>query len=229
MSNMALVVGRSGSGKSTSLFGDKALGIEGLNPAETLIINITGKPLPMRGWRKVYTPLTKETGNYLETVNPDVIAAALDLFQKRADLKNVVIDDYQYVLADEYMTSTKQNFAKYDSIGKNAYQILRKLFLLKDKNVFVLTHIDYSKEDECYKVKTIGRMLDEKITIEGLFTVVLVSHQEVSNGKMDKYFITNYDGTYNLAKSPSTMFETTRIKNDLGLVLKDMTSYYEGE
>ena len=90
------IVGNSGEGKSTSIGKNDELGIEGLNPAETVIINVADKDLPFRGWRKLYDGTKKISagGNYTSTSNADTIAATIKLIvDKRPEIKNIVIDD----------------------------------------------------------------------------------------------------------------------------------------
>lgn len=102
----------------------------------------------------------------------------------------------------------------------------------EDINFIILTHSD-SKEnafETTYKIKTIGKMLDDKVTLEGLFTVVLYGKASFDDKtkKPVKEFVTNYDGQYP-AKSPVGMFPETYIPNDLGKVIREMNSYYSGE
>ena len=92
MAELIGVVGKSGSGKTRSLMG--------LDPKETLIISVSGKKIPMKGFRKLYTPLDEtpegagKTGNYYKTSNADKIIQILNLVNKvRTDIKNVVLDD----------------------------------------------------------------------------------------------------------------------------------------
>ena len=105
MANLIALVAPSGSGKSTSLFPNSEINIKGLNPAETFIINVAGKPLPVKGWKQQYKQVStdykenvKNGGNYLETSDVNVICDTLHGINAiRQDIKNVVIDDYQYL------------------------------------------------------------------------------------------------------------------------------------
>lgn len=93
MSSIA-IVGKSGTGKSTSYGNFPDLNIEGLNPKETVVINVSGKDLPFRGWMKKYTGKISEGGNYFESSDAVKIANAIDhISNKRPDIKNIVIDD----------------------------------------------------------------------------------------------------------------------------------------
>ena len=109
MSNAIAIVTESGFGKSTAMGSIPELGIKGLNPKETFLFNVKGKPLPFKAWKKQYTPIDMsappKTGNYLSSCNPyDIIKVMQYLGANRPEIKNVVIDDYQYILADEFMS-----------------------------------------------------------------------------------------------------------------------------
>ena len=108
MANAIAVVGESGSGKSTSLNKKKKISITGLNPSQTFIINVKGKPLPIKGWKKLYKEIdiTKPPteGNYLATTDSSLIVKTLQFInQNRTDIKNVVLEDSQYVMSEEFM------------------------------------------------------------------------------------------------------------------------------
>lgn len=105
------IVGESGTGKSTSLGSIPGLGIRGLKPEETVIINVADKDLPFRGWKKLYDGSKKlsEGGNYLSTSSADTIAAAIKLVaDKRPEIKQIVIDDGQFISAFEFMSRAKE-------------------------------------------------------------------------------------------------------------------------
>lgn len=98
------VVGPPGSGKSTS--------IRNLNPTETFIVNVANKPLPLRGYKKNYTPFNdnKEVGNIVNTSNPETIVKILKFVSaKRPEIKQIVIDDSGYIMSFSNMdkASTK--------------------------------------------------------------------------------------------------------------------------
>ena len=98
------IVGKSGTGKSTSYGQFPELGIKGLNPKETVVINVSGKDLPFRGWKKLYTGKVSEGGNYFESSDAVQIAKVIDyISSNRKDIKNIVIDDSQYIMAFEFM------------------------------------------------------------------------------------------------------------------------------
>lgn len=236
MANSIAVVTESGFGKSTSYGPIPELNIGGLPSEETLVINIKSKPLPFRGWRKLYKAIDPnkrpDTENYLETTDPALIVKTLQFFDaSRPEIKNVVIDDFQYLMAEEFMANAlKTGFDKYNKLAKNAYDVINAGIKMRpDINFIILTHAETDKEGQ-WKMKTIGKMLDEKVTLQGLFTVVLYGKEtyDATEKKVSKKFVTNFDGEYP-AKSPVGMFNELYIPNDLGLVVNTINEYYNGE
>lgn len=217
MSNAILIIGKSGTGKSTS--------IRTLDHSETFIINVLDKPLPFRGYKKLYIKATKEGGNYFSSDNSDQIIKTIKYINnERVDIKSIIIDDFQYVMANEFMRrAMDKGWEKYTEIGKHAWEIIDfSIKCREDLSLFFLSHSD--DESGTSKCKTIGKMIDEKITLEGMFTVVL--HTHVIDNKYK--FITQNDG-YHTAKSPMGMFEDLSIDNDLLLVKEKIQSYYFGD
>lgn len=220
MANPTIIMGESGTGKSTS--------IRTLNPEETFIINVLNKPLPFRGYKKSYKYVSQDgmTGNYYSSLNYQHIGFVIKKINaKRLEIKNLIIDDFQYLMADEYMSKAKEkSFEKFSTMGKNAYDLLRMLpDLREDLDIFILTHSEVSEHGKM-KIKTIGKMLDNTIVIEGMYTTVLQT--ELTNG--DYHFITQGDEGH-IAKSPMGMFEQRNIPNDLAFVKKQMHEYFEAE
>lgn len=241
MANGILVLAAQGSGKSTSILRTSKedlkseADIEGLNPAETFLINIKGKPLPHRGWKRGFNPMEVDTinqmdRNYFNTADAESINIALKFFdQYRTDIHNVVIDDFQYLMAEEFVANAlKTGYEKFSKMAKHAYDVLNTgLKMRNDVNFIVLSHSE--KDGESHKMKTIGKMLDEKVTLEGLFTIVLYMKTifDPSTKKVQKVFVTNYDGEFP-AKTPIGMFDKLYIPNDLGLVVRKVNEYYNG-
>lgn len=220
MSNTSLIIGESGTGKSTSL--------AGLNPKETFIINVLDKPLPFKGYKKNYIPISSDgmTGNYYASDDYFKLIKCIKLInEKRPEIKNLIIDDWQYTMCNEFMRrATETGFVKFTEIGQHAWSIIRELtFCRENLYCFVLSHSD-SDSNGRMKCKSIGKMLDEKITIEGMFTVVL--HTQIMDGAYK--FLTQNDGGH-VAKSPAGMFEDKYINNDLVYVKEQMNSYYESD
>lgn len=217
MSKVIVIMGESGTGKSTS--------IESLPPENTFLFSATAKDLPFRGWQKKYTALTKENtnGNYYHTDDYALINKIITHVEARESLKYIVIDDAQYLMGNEFMRrSTERGYDKFTEIGRKFWDLIIQLSMLrKDIIVFVLTHSEVSQDGRA-KIKTIGKMLDEKITIDGMFTILLTTVVD-----KDQYFFETQGQGLTTAKSPRGMFETLRIPNDLLFVANKIKNYYE--
>lgn len=196
-----LILGESGTGKSASLRNFKR--------GEVAIINVAGKPLPFRSDLATY-----RTDEY-----PNVVKAL-----KGMKTPSAVIDDAQYLMANEFMRrSGEMGYQKFTDIGKNFWSLIAETIsrdMPSDRIVYLLSHIDRDQNGN-EKIKTIGRMLDEKITVEGLFTIVLKTH--VEDGKYT--FFTQNSG-YDTVKSPIGMFADIQIPNDLKQVDDIIREYY---
>jgi len=153
MSEIIAVVGQTGTGKSTS--------IESLNPKETVIINIVGKPLPFRGWKQAYLPFTLEGGNfYVSNDSAKIVKALNHISEKRPEIKTIVIDDFQYLMSSEFMNrSAEQGWQKFTDIGRHAWDVINTAKSLRENmKVFILSH-DENMVDTYppkRKIKTIG-------------------------------------------------------------------------
>lgn len=218
MGNTILILGESGSGKSTS--------IRNLNPEETFIINVLDKPLPFRGYKKVYPTLSSDglSGNYYSTDEYLSIRRVINLINnKRNEIKNLIIDDFQYVMANHFMRKAlEKGYDKFTEIGQNAWQIIRDLtYARSDLCCFVMSHSDTDQNGKI-KCKTIGKMLDDKISLEGMFTIVL---HALTNDRQYK-FLTQNNGTH-VAKSPMGMFKESSIDNDLKSIKDSIISYFD--
>lgn len=224
------VVGESGTGKSTSYGHVPEIGIEGLNPKETVVVNVSGKDLPFRGWKKIYLGKIKEGGNYLEASDAALIAEVIKyISDSRPDIKNIVVDDSQYIMAFEFMRRAKENgYGKFADIGVNIGKVAESARTTRaDLKTYFLWHPEKDNVGN-YKMKTVGKMVDDYLTLEGLFTVVLYSRVSKGNDNKMKYeFVTNNDGQYP-AKSPIGMFNEIYVPNDLGLVSKIVDNYNNG-
>lgn len=230
-----LVLATSGFGKSTSLGKIPELGINGLNPKETFLITVTNKGLPFRGWKNDYihvpigTPPT--TGNFLISNNGEDIRKHIEYFvANRPEIINYVIDDTNYIMQDYYMDNAlAKGYDVFKNIGFFMNGIFKAAYKIpQDKNFIMMMH--YETEDDgfnkSYKAKTVGKAVDQYITIEGKFEVVLYGKQAMDEGtkKVIKQFVTNFDGQYP-AKSPIGMFEDIYILNDMGLVVNKIDEY----
>jgi hypothetical protein len=220
MSNTVLVIGQSGSGKSTSL--------RNLDPTSTFIINILDKPLPFRGFKKNYKAVTKENpaGNYFSASDWSHVVRCIEMVDKtRPDITTLIIDDWQYILAYEFMRRmSEKGFDKFSELANHGWSTINSCLGTRSSLTnFILSHSDMDSTGRS-KCKTIGKLLDEKITIEGLFTTVL--HSRVVDGEY--LFQTQSDNDY-LAKSPMGMFEEFLIPNDLVSVKAAVENYFNEE
>lgn len=210
MSITTMILGQSGTGKTTSL--------RNLDPEQTLLIQAVKKPLPYRSG--TWKPVTKE--NPSGSIFVCDLAATIVGAMKRTKRKVIVIDDFQYVMANEFMRrSAEKGFDKFTEIGKNAWDILSEAARLPDDvRVYVLSHVE-NTDDGRTKIKTIGRMLDEKITLEGMVSIVLKT--VVQDGQ---YLFSTRNNGSDTVKTPMGMFDADLIDNDLAAVDSAIYQYY---
>jgi hypothetical protein len=208
MSIATMVLGQSGTGKSTSF--------RNMDPIKTLLIQVVSKPLPFRS--KAWKPV-KDGGNIIVSANSQEICAAMRKTQRPI----ILVDDFQYLLATEFMDRAhEKGYEKFTEMARHYYDVLTTATTLApEKRVYLLSHTDTSDTGQT-KAKTIGKLLDEKITVEGLVTIVLRTH--VINGQY--VFSTRNSGT-DTVKTPMSMFDDEHIENDLKLVDDAIVSYYE--
>jgi len=153
MSELIGILGDSGKGKSTSF--------RNLDPEETVIINVSGKPLPFKGWKGNYKKGIKDGGNYAVTNNAKKIEAILKyIHAEREDIKNVIIDDMQYIQAFEFFKRRdEKNYQKFNDIGGHLFDVLNtSRNLREDLRVITTFHPDESGEglDKKKVFKTLG-------------------------------------------------------------------------
>ena len=220
MSNSVLILGESGSGKSSSL--------RNLNSTETFVVNVIGKPLPFRGALSKYKALSSDgiTGNYYATDDTTTIKRILNLINnKRLDIKILVIDDFGYTITNSFMRKANQKgYDRFVEIAKDMFDILDIVSNLREGlNCFVMMHTDTDNQGKT-KPRTIGKMIDQYICIEGKFSTVL--HTMIVDGCYR--FLTNNDNQ-NMAKSPLGMFDSMLIDNDLNFVIETMCEYFNGD
>lgn len=209
---LTIVLAKSGRGKSTSL--------RNLPPEETFLINTIGKPLPFPGGARY-----KEGDNLLSGANATNVISVMQKANREDRFKYLVLDDLQYIMATEFMDKAMiKGYEKFTQMAKNIWDILLLGSRLRgDLKVFALSHEDESGTER--KMKTLGKLLDEKLTPEGLATIVLFGDvSTLDEGKRQYYFLTQSDGYAN-AKSPMGMFPP-HIPNDLKLVADRIDEYY---
>lgn len=202
MSTATLILGESGTGKTASL--------RNMDGGKVFLIQAVAKPLPFRAanWKPWLCD------------DADGIVHAMRSPKNTKDI--IVIDDFQYIMANEFMRrSNEVGFQKFTDIAKHAWEILNTASALApNKRVYILAHTD---TDETGKVraKTIGKLLNEKITVEGLLTIVL--RTAVVNGQ---YIFTTKNNGSDTVKTPMDMFADEHIPNDLAAVDAAIVDYY---
>lgn len=226
--------GNSGMGKSTSA--------RTLDPQETFYIQCIPKPLPFKGWKTMYPLMDKETlkGNryvlfsseFREKTDKEEYATAstrlvnlLEIISlKKPEIKNIVLDDTQYIMAYEYMARSKESgYNKFSDMAYNFFNVIKKASSISEKlNIFFLHHTEV--DNGIIKLKTSGKMIDNSITMEGLFTMVLMADITKEGGKPKYIFKTQSDGT-STCKSPMGMFETLEIDNNLEYIIDAIADY----
>lgn len=226
MGHNLLILGQSGRGKTTSF--------RTLDPTKTLIINVESKALTWPKWKTSYTPLTSTGGNLLTTHKPsDILKTIKHINDNRPEITTIIIDDFTYVMVETFMKKAlEKGFDKYNEIGKDTWDLLKVYKELREDLTIVYTmHVEEANDVEgakTLKAKTLGKMIDNYITVEGLFSVVLYADiQKIRNGNKieNEYVFWTQSNGLSTAKSPMGMFSSEKIPNDLSLVLKAMKEY----
>lgn len=210
-----MILGTSGSGKTTSM--------RTLNHKETFILNVLDKPLPFRGYKKQYNA---ENKNYYATDDyGQIIAYIRAINERRLDIKTIVIDDFNFVLSNEYMRRARENgFTKFIEMGIHTFDVVEELKKLReDLFCFIMSHTEIDHEG-IIRAQTVGKIVPNKVSIEG--RVLTVLHSRVISGEFK--FLTQFDGMY-AAKSPMGLFDDMYIDNDLQFVKDKMQNYFNDE
>lgn len=225
MANVCLIMGKSGTGKSTS--------IKTLDPKETVIFNILRKRLPFKGSKSVYNEQNKNLfllDDYAQIVN---FLTAID--KKATHVKNVVIDDATYIMRKEYFKTAKlTGYGKYTDMAAHFQNVINTAESMRDDvNVFLIMHCDEVISDNTivgYKPSTVGKLIDSSYNPVEVVPIVLFSMVKFNDkGEATYGFATHkfMDGQIEIpAKSPADMFDEDFIPNDLGTVVKAMNEYY---
>ena len=209
MGTPVLILGKSGSGKTSSL--------RNFNKNEIGMVNVLGKPLPFK--------------NTFKTLDTDDYSKIKQVLLK-SQTDTLVIDDAGYLITNQFMRGHGQGkgnavFQLYNEMADNFWELIRfiQIQLPKNKIVYMLMHEDKNDIGDV-KPKTIGKMLDEKVCVEGLFTIVLRSMKLENN----YVFKTQTDG-FDVTKTPMGLFKEEIIENDLKIVNETIKEYYnlEGE
>ena len=200
-----LVLGESGSGKSASLRNFKA--------DEVGVFNVASKPLPFKSQLRICN-----TSDY-ETIKKIILGSS-----KKNKTKTFVIDDSQYLMCFESFARAKDTgFNKFTDFALHFYNLLQFVIQQTDPDVIVyfLHHTETDGNTGKIKAKTMGKMLDNQLTLEGLFSIVLMCTTDGRNHQ----FVTQSDG-FTTTKSPMGMFPDV-IDNDLKFVDETIREYYE--
>lgn len=225
MANNCIILGKSGTGKSTS--------IKTLNPKETVIFNVLKKRLPFKGSATMYNQENKNlflVDDYMQLIN---LLQAVD--KSAPHVKNIIIDDAIYVMRKEYFKRAKESgYGKYTELAQHFQQIIQTCENLReDINVFFILHSEDIQSDKIttgYKVSTIGALIDNQYNPVEVVPMVLYSdikYDDKGNATYGFYTHRAMKGSVEIpAKSPADMFEEDFIPNDLGLVIKAMNEYY---
>ena len=195
-----LVLGASGSGKSTSL--------RNMSPEHVEVLNVAGKPLPFRG--------QLPSKNF---VSYDDIHKAF----RQDGYPIYVVDDSQYLMAFEgFDKANEKGYDKFTHMAVHFKEMITDWIreLPEHTIVYFLHHTEIG-DDQRIKPKTLGKMLDSQLVVEGLFSIVLLTWSEAGN----HFFVTNSDGS-SCAKTPMGMFADETIDNDLALVDRTIREYY---
>jgi hypothetical protein len=230
----ALILAKSGFGKSTSIGEIPELGLKGLDPSKTYIISCVNKPLPFRGAASKYkiTSISNPTGgNRVISNDAKEVAQLIELLAK-SPFENIILDDMNYISQDYYMKNAlKGGWDTPKQIGYGMGLIFDAINKVPEsKNMICLAHYEEYKDKNgdsiSYRYKSTGNMVDSYITPEGKFEVVLYGKAtyDEKEKKSIREFVTNDDGQYP-AKSPVGMFPLY-IPNDLGAVVEAAKEYY---
>ena len=196
-----LIMGESGSGKTFS--------IRNFSPDEVGIFSVEKGRLPFKGDFKV-----KKNATY-----KSIMSAV-----SNPTLKRYVIDDSQYLLVNEFFDRAKEvGYQKYTDMALSFRNLIHDINRIAPDDVvfYFLHHTEYDSNSGKVKAKTVGKMIDQYLTLEGCFDIVLLAQ---TDGK-EHYFITQSDG-FTTAKSPAEMFSEIKIDNDLKLVDDAIRSFW---
>ena len=195
-----LLIGKSGSGKSASM--------RNFKKEEIAIANVLGKPLPFKS--DLDAPKVDDYNIILKAI-------------QNTDKKVIVIDDANYLITNEFMNkSSVKGFDKYNEMGNNFFNLINGIKNIEGgKTVYLIMHEDTDEEGNV-KPKTIGKLLDDKVNIQGMFTICLRSMFDNGN-----YIFRLKTNGQDCVKTPIGLFEEEQMENDLKIVDEKIRKYYE--
>lgn len=207
MGNNGMILGRSGSGKTLSCMN--------LDPKHTVICQVEKQRLPFP--KKFPMTLKPATYSNIMALFKEIAAG------KRPDIKTIVIDDSQYLIVNEFFDkAAEKGYDKFTSMAMNFRNLIHwvNVGLPDDVIVYFLHHTQIDDFGNI-KAKTIGKMLDEKLTVEGCFDIVLMTERN-----QDGYWFRTHGNGNDPVKTPMGMFEDDLIPNDLSIVDAKIREYY---
>jgi hypothetical protein len=217
MSNTILLLGGSGCGKSTSL--------RNLNPKETFIISVLGKRLPFRGAASKYTPIKgwdDKENNLFISDDCARVTRCIQHVNHRSDIKVLVIDDFNYLLVNQFMKRAQEKgYDKFTEMAKNIHGVVECMAEARSDLFCVFTMHNELDATGFSKIKTVGKMLEEKVSLEGMVSATF--HAMVVDGEFK--FLTQRTETH-LARSPMDLFKDKYIDNDLNMIINTMRDYF---
>jgi adenylate kinase family enzyme len=230
MANKILILGQPGTGKTSAA--------RNLDPATTFIICPDEKALPFKGWKNNYKTTLDEKGkidlsktNFYRTSSPQVVKAMLKaISDSKLETKVILIDTITSLMISENMKRiSEKGFEKFNDFAFDTYSIIKMIDGLRDDlTVIVLAHVEENYDSEgqlrvSFMVPG-GKLLKEKIKVDGMFTTVLYTEVSMKDDKPVYNFLTQNNGK-NSCKSPEGMFNDMKIDNDYVKVLARIKEY----
>lgn len=221
MAQLIFVIGRSGTGKSTSL--------RNLNPDETIIINSDQKVLPFKKFKLNYN---EAKGNYLQTADPIAITEKLKVAHKNPNIKTVIIDTISRVGTDYIMSNSfraEKGFEKWSRMSASIYDIVNIINdkLRDDIIVYLFAHPEVTYDEGGFSTEKLlmpGKQLNNFV-LESFSSVVLYTEVVKTPGKPNEYYFRT-ECNNDTAKTPIGLFEERLIPNDVVEVNKAIEDYF---
>ena len=223
MSRTILIIGESGSGKSTSL--------RNLDPKTTFVISPNNKPLPFKGAVKVYNTENKNVAR-INTFK-SLEHALNTINEEQEHIKTIIVEDISHYF--NYRVMKDDKIPGYDKWGQLAVETYKSFLageqdeaFRDDLTIVLIGHTNETMGSDGVRhmnLYTPGKMLENKVKIPSYVTYQFYADVEIKDGKPHYYFLTNKDGTGREAKTPMGLFEELKIENDLAMVLDTINNY----